>query len=83
MSAEPLEKRVERLESRMQVVEERIKTKYRRRFGMTLEEVKAYMDNPPKLTPEQIEKAKEIVGIWDGPEDLSEHLRDYLRGDKR
>jgi hypothetical protein len=82
MSAELLEQRVGQLEARLQALEELVERKRRWPFGISLEEAKTLMENPPVLTPEDVERAKSIVGIWEGPEDASSHLRDYLRRDK-
>jgi len=85
MSTELLEQKVEELDVRLRVVEEELaRQKTTRPFlGFTIEEAKVLLSKPVKRTPEVIERAMQIVGICEGPEDLSVNLRDYLRGERR
>ncbi len=80
---ELLEKRVEKLEAHFRALDSKFETKLKRHFGVSVEEIKASITNPLQLTEEEIQQAKKIVGTWEGPEDLSENFRDYLRGDKK
>lgn len=49
------------------------------RIGISLAEVKRRLNRPVKRTDKDIEWALGIAGIGDGPEDLSENMRAYLR----
>lgn len=49
------------------------------RIGVTLAEAKKRAARPAKRTEKDIEWALGIGGIGEGPEDLSENMRGYLR----
>ena len=52
------------------------------RIGITLAEAKRRLKTPVKRSKRDIEWALGIVGIGEGPEDLSENMRAYLRSEK-
>ena len=52
------------------------------RIGIGLAEVKRRLKRPVKGSEKDIEWALGIVGIGEGPEDLSENMRAYLRREK-
>ena len=52
------------------------------RIGITLAEAKRRVSRPVKRSKKDIEWALGIVGIGEGPEDLSENMRAYLRREK-
>ncbi|MBI3001625.1 MAG: hypothetical protein HYY46_24690 [Deltaproteobacteria bacterium] len=52
------------------------------RIGITLAEAKKRVGRPVKRSEKDIEWALGIVGIGEGPEDLSENMRAYLRREK-
>ena len=52
------------------------------RIGITLAEAKKRVARPLKRSEKDIKWALGIVGIGEGPEDLSENMRAYLRREK-
>ena len=52
------------------------------RIGITLAEAKKRVSRPVKRSKKDIEWALGIGGIGEGPEDLSENMRGYLRREK-
>lgn len=52
------------------------------RIGISLAEAKRRLKTPVKRSKKDIEWALGIVGIGEGPEDLSENMRAYLRREK-
>ena len=51
-------------------------------YAVTVEEVREFLRTPAEYGPEQIERLSRIYDSFDGPEDLSSNLRDYI-ADKR
>lgn len=52
------------------------------RIGISLAEAKRRLKTPARRSKKDIEWALGIVGIGEGPEDLSENMRAYLRREK-
>jgi hypothetical protein len=52
------------------------------RIGISLAEAKKRLRTPVKRSEKDIEWALGIVGIGEGPPDLSENMRAYLRREK-
>ena len=52
------------------------------RIGISLAEAKRRLKRPVKRSAKDIEWALGIVGIGEGPEDLAENMRAYLRREK-
>ncbi len=52
------------------------------RLGISLAEAKKRLRTPVKRSVKDIEWALGIVGIGEGPPDLSENMRAYLRREK-
>lgn len=52
------------------------------RIGVTVKEAKRRIGKPVKRSDKDIEWALGIGGIGEGPEDLSENMRAYLRREK-
>ena len=52
------------------------------RIGISLAEAKRRLKRPVKRSKKDIEWALGIVGIGEGPPDLSENMRAYLRREK-
>ena len=50
--------------------------------GISLTQAKKRLSKPVNRTAKEIRWALEIVGIGEGPKDLSENMRVYLRRDK-
>jgi hypothetical protein len=73
-----LERRIEELEARVAALERRIPFDHEE-----LEALKEELSKPVERTPEDVAKALSIVGIGEGPRDLSRNFRKYLRGEKR
>lgn len=78
---------IEQLQSRVVELEERVGRLEKGfppkgyRIGVSLDEIREELSQPVERTPEEIEEAKKIVGIWhSGVEDLSENLHEYLYG---
>lgn len=70
-----LEARVKRLE--------RLVARQQARIGLTVEEVREDLKKPLRLTRADLRQLKGIIGIGkSGIPDLSENLRDYLRGNR-
>lgn len=77
---EQLQNRVAELEGRVERLEKGSPPK-RYRIGVSIDEIRERLDQPEERTPEEIEEAKKIVGIWhSGIEDLSENVHEYLYG---
>ena len=51
-------------------------------LGVSLAQAKKRLSKPVKRSAKEIRWALGIVGIGEGPKDLSENLRAYLRRDK-
>jgi len=51
-------------------------------MGINLTQAKKRLSRPVKRSAKEIEWALGIVGIGEGPEDLSENMRAYLRREK-
>jgi len=83
MNTEQLQEQVNQLEERVAILEQKVAAKEKRPFGTPLEEVKKLMGKPFERSEETIEKMLSIIGIGEGPEDLSVNLRAYLRGEKK
>lgn len=77
---EQLQNKVAELEGRVERLEKESPPK-RYRIGVSIDEIRERLNQPEKRTPEEIEEAKKIVGIWrSGVEDISENLHEYLYG---
>jgi len=50
--------------------------------GISLTQAKKRLSKPPERTTKEIRWALGIVGIGEGPKDLSENMRVYLRREK-
>jgi hypothetical protein len=59
-----------------------IPRKFLVRIGISLAEAKRRLKRPVKRSDKDIEWALGIVGIGEGPPDLSENMRAYLRREK-
>jgi hypothetical protein len=81
--ATPLEERLERLEERLGKVEAALREQRGRFLGVTLEEAKARLHTPVEYGEETRRLLQEVVGSFEGPEDLSQNFREYLRGERR
>lgn len=77
--AATIEERVARLEAQVAML---AITPRRAGFGWTVEEVKERLTRPVVRGPREFEQLRRITGIFDGPEDLSERMRDYINGDR-
>ncbi|MBC7292640.1 MAG: hypothetical protein H5T84_00795 [Thermoleophilia bacterium] len=76
-----LERRIEELEARVAALERCIPVEHAEHEE--LEALKEELSKPVERTPEEVAKALSIVGIGEGPRDLSRNFRKYLRGEKR
>jgi hypothetical protein len=76
-----VEKRLDRLEERLGEVEQNLIRARRPRFALSVDEVKSRLYAPAERGPEQIARFRKIYGMFDGPPDLSERMRDYLYGE--
>jgi hypothetical protein len=87
-AVEQLESAVERLSERVASLEALVERLRHRpatgddRLGMTVEEARARLAAPKEYSPEVIEKFRALMGSWEGPEDLSENMREYRWRDK-
>ncbi len=79
MATPDLEQRINKLESKVKALEKLLKKSNQSNLGNLKEE----LDKPVKRTPEDIEEAMSIVGIFDGPKDMAKHFRSYLYGEKK
>jgi predicted RNA-binding protein with PIN domain len=79
MSTPELEQRVNKLELKVKTLEKLLKKSNQ----SNLSKLKEELDKPVERTPEDIEEAMSIVGIFDGPKDLARHFRSYLYGEKK
>ena len=77
-----IEDRLTRLEERLDQVEATLARQKGPRIGLTIEEAKSELAKPVERGPEVIELFHRIVGRFEGPGDLSEHMRDYLHGER-
>jgi hypothetical protein len=78
--ATTLEDRLALLEARVDGIEESVERSRRPRFAVTVEEAWARLRSPAERKPEDVERLRAIYGCFDGPEDLSEHVREYASG---
>lgn len=76
-----VEERLARLEAQVAAITERVEQARRPAFGVTIEEAKEQLKQPAVRGPREIEQLRRITGIFSGPEDLSERMRDYINGD--
>ncbi len=79
MATPDLEQRINKLESKVKALEKLLKKSNQ----SNLVNLKEELDKPVKRTPEDIEEAMSIVGIFDGPKDMAKHFRSYLYGEKK
>lgn len=79
MSTPDLEQRVNKLELKVQALEKMLKKSNK----SNLDKLKEELDKSVKRTPEDIEEAMSIIGIFDGPEDLARHFRSYIYGERK
>ena len=80
--ASTVEERLASLETRVGEVEETLERLRRPRFALAVEEARERPSRPAERSPETIERFRRIYGRFEGPEDLSERMRDYLYGDR-
>jgi len=80
--AATVEERLERLEAQVATLAKQTNTSSRGGFGWTIEEVKERLGRPVVRGPREYELLRRITGVFDGPEDLSENMRDYINGDR-
>jgi len=78
-----LNERLTNMEERVRRLEDELRFQRYPKIGLTIEEAKAKLDKPPEITSKDIEAALEIIGMFEGPEDLSENMHAYLYGDKQ
>lgn len=82
--AATVEERLAELEARLTTVEDHVRRSRRPWIGVTIEEAKARASFPAERGPEQMELLRQATGSFlDGPEDLSERMRDYINGERR
>lgn len=81
MSTDVVE-RLARLEERVNNLEQAGTRARRVRVGLTMQELRAKLQQPAQRTPEDIAQLESIAGSYSGPEDLSSNMRDYLYGEK-
>ncbi len=74
-----VEDKLDALEARVDMLEVRAANG----FGVTAEEVRERLGEPFVRRPETIARFRAINGSFDGPEDLSERMRDSLYGEER
>ena len=80
--AATVEERLERLETEVEVLRRHASMPARGGLGWTVEEIKERLKRPVVRGPREYEQLRRITGIFDGPEDLSENMRDYIYGDR-
>ncbi len=83
ITLESLNERLTNMEERVRRLEDELRFQRYPKIGLTIEEAKARIREPVRRSPESIKQALEIIGMFEGPEDLSENLHSYLYGDKR
>lgn len=78
-----VEERLAKLEERVDEMEVNLTELRRpaRSTGITIEEAKARLQEPVERGQRELEQLRAIIGMFDGPVDLSERMRDYLYGD--
>lgn len=80
--AATIEDRVASIEERLGQLEETVRRPQPRRIGITVEEARAKLGRPAERGPEQLALFQRIVGSFEGPEDLSSRMREYLYGER-
>lgn len=70
---------IDALVARSEVIEGRVP----RGFGVTVEEARERLGRSVARRPETIARFRGMYGSFDGPEDLSERMRDYVYGEER
>jgi predicted nucleic acid-binding Zn-ribbon protein len=81
MSVSDLDQRVDKLESQVKALESIIQKSRNNRSELS--KLKADLKKPVKRTPADIEDIMSIAGTFEGPEDLSQHFRSYLCGERK
>ena len=76
-----VEERLAELEKRVGAVEETLNRSQRPWFAITVEEARERLKRPAERGPEEMEQLQRIFGRFEGPEDLSARMRDYLYGE--
>jgi len=79
MATPDIESRINKLELKVKALERMLKKNDR----SELSKLKTELEKPLKWTPEDIEDFMSIAGIFEGPEDLSQHFRSYLHGERK
>ncbi len=79
MATPDIERRVNKLELKVQALERMLGTASRNELSKLKEELK----KPVNWTPKDKEDIMSLAGIFEGPEDLSQHFRSYLHGEKK
>ncbi len=74
MAITDIERRVNKLESKVQALEKMLK----KTSSSELSKLKAELKKPVNWAPKDKEDIMSIAGIFEGPEDLSQHFRSYL-----
>ena len=80
--AATVEERISSLEARVSELEACFARSPRPRIGITVEEARAKLGQPVERGPEQLARFQRIMGSFEGPEDLSSRMRDYLYGER-
>lgn len=78
-----VEERLAKLETEVATLKERAGRVRQPGFGVAAEEVRERLRMPFVRSPQTIEKFRRMYAVFEGPEDLSEHMRDYARGEDR
>jgi hypothetical protein len=81
--ATPIEERLERLEARLEEVEATLARPSHPRWGLTVEEARARLGTPIQRSEHTVNQLRAFLGCLEGPEDLSENVRDYLYGERK
>ena len=81
--AATVEERLARLEEQVATLAERAERDQQPAFEVTIEEARQRLGKPFERSPETIAKFRRMYGVFEGPEDLSERMRDYLYGEER
>ena len=79
---EAIDERFAILEARVAQLEEAVLRPQPRRIGVTVEEARAMLGQPVERGPEQLARFERIIGSFEGPEDLSSRMREYLWGER-
>jgi hypothetical protein len=79
MSNTDIERRVNKLELKVQAMERMPKKTCR----SELSKLKAELEKPVNWTPKDKKDIISIAGIFEGPEDLSQHFRSYLYEERK